>query len=157
MSYYDDIASGYNELHKQEQLNKLRIIKHNLNIKKDSSLLDVGCGTAFSLEYFNCSKTGIDPSFHLLKQSKSHVVCGMAEYLPLKDNSFDFVISITSIHNFNNIEKALLEMKRVGKNFGFSILKKSKEFELIKKLIEKNFLITNTLEEDKDIILIGKA
>ena len=39
-----------------------------------------------------------------------------AENLPFKDNAFNFVVSITAIHNFSNIEKSLEEINRVGRN-----------------------------------------
>ncbi|NQV09409.1 class I SAM-dependent methyltransferase [Candidatus Woesearchaeota archaeon] len=157
MTYYNEISKGYNELYKEEQLKKLSIIKENLNIKQDSRLLDVGCGTAFSLDYLNCTKIGVDPSQELLKQSKHPVIKGEAENLPFKDKEFDFVISLTAIHNFHNIEKGLKEMKRVGNEFAFSILKNSKNFEIIESLIKKNFKSIKTIEEEKDTIFFGKA
>jgi ubiquinone/menaquinone biosynthesis C-methylase UbiE len=154
MKYYNSIAKGYDNLHKEEQLKKLRIIKNNLEIKKSDKLLDVGCGTGFSLDYFDCETTGIDPSKELIKQysGKSRMLLGKAEKLPFKDKSFDIVISITAIHNFKNIEKGLKEIQRDGKErFAFSILKKSK---ITKNLIKKYYKIKKTIEEEKDIIYI---
>lgn len=153
MDYYGFIANGYNELHGEEQLNKLIVIKNNINIKKDKKMLDVGCGTGIS-SGFGCFAVGIDPSIGLLRQNKNDKkILGAAEMLPFKSNSFDYVISVTSIHNFNNIKKSIDEMKRVGRqNFVFSVLKKSKKFNTIKNLIEKNFKIGKVVEEGKDII-----
>ncbi len=153
MTYYDDIASGYNELHKEEQLKKLKIIKENLEINSSDKLLDVGCGTGFSLDYFDCDCQGIEPS----KMGKEdRIIKGKAENLPFKDNEFDIVISVTAIHNFDDIEQGLKEIKRVGKNkFAFSILKKAKSFEKIKKLLYEMFNIKKEIEEDKDIIFIS--
>ena len=48
---YNHIAKSYNELHKEEQIKKLDIIKKNIKII--SPLLDVGCGTGISTNYFN--------------------------------------------------------------------------------------------------------
>ena len=155
MTYYDDISPGYNELHKEEQLNKLRIIKENLEINKSDRLLDVGCGTGFSLEYFDCDSTGLEPSKEMTRDNKK-IIIGKAENLPFENNSFDIVISVTAIHNFNDIEKGLKEIKRVGKNkFALSVLKKSKSFELIKKLIYEIFKIKKEIKEEKDIVFIS--
>jgi len=153
MAYYDSIAKGYNELHKEEQINKLDIIKKNIRISKRTRLLDVGCGTGLSSE-FDCFVVSIDPSIKLLKQNKNDKkLLSVTEMLPFKNSSFDYVISVTAIHNFKNIKKAIGEMKRVGKgDFIFSVLRKSGKFGYIKKMIEKNFKIGKALEEDKDVV-----
>lgn len=152
MTYYDSIAPGYNELHKEEQLNKLKIIKDNLEINKSDKLLDVGCGTGFSLDYFDCDFTGLEPNKKMAGNNKK-IIIGKADNLPFENNSFDIVISVTAIHNFDNIEKGLKEIKRVGKNkFAFSVLKKSKSFEKIKKLIYQLFNVKKEIEEQKDFI-----
>src|SRR3989338_3366943 len=153
MDYYNEIAQGYNELHLEEQLSKLSIIKNNIKISRTTKILDVGCGTGISSQ-FDCCVVGIDPSVGLLKQNKnSKKIIGFAESLPFKDNSFDYVISVTSMHNFKDIKKSIDEIKRVGRNdFVFSVLKKSGKSKSIKKLIEKNFKIDKMIEEEKDTI-----
>ena len=156
MEYYDSIADGYDELHKEEQLKKIRIIRDNLKIKKTDFLLDVGTGTGFALELFDCRKIGIDPSEELLKKAKGPVIKGKAEKLPFPNKMFNVVISITAVHHFDDIEKGLKEIKRVAKDkVAFSLLKKSPKFENIKKLIKKLFKIKKEINEDKDLIMIG--
>jgi len=157
MKYYNSIADGYDELHREEQLKKIRILRDNLDIKETDYLLDVGTGTGFALELFNCKKIGIDPSSELLKKAKYSVIKGKAEKIPFPDKTFNIVISVTAIHHFEDIEKSLKEIKRVCKDrVGFSLLKKSKDFEKIKELIKKYFKIEKEIDEDKDLILIGK-
>lgn len=154
MAYYDAISKGYNELYKEEQLKKLAIIKNNVKISKNTKILDIGCGTGLS-SGFACFVAGVDSSIGLLKQNKGiRKILGNAEALPFKDNSFDYVISVTAIHNFEDIKKAVKEIKRVcnGK-FVFTVLRKSGKFDFIKKLIEKNFKVEKELEEEKDAIL----
>ena len=149
MNYYDKISSGYNELHKEEQLKKVKILIKELNIKNDK-VLDIGCGTAFYSNLFK-NYTGIDNSKGMLKKSKAKVIYVNAEKLPFKDNSFDTIISVTAIHNFINSKKAVEEMKRVSKNkIGITVLKKSKKLKEIEKLL-KNF---KKIEEDKDFIYL---
>jgi len=153
MNFYNQISKGYDELHKEEQLNKLNIIKKNIQINKNDLLLDVGCGTGISSQ-FDCKVIGLDPSIKLLNLNKNkNKILASAESIPFEDNHFDIVISITAIHNFNNIEKAIKEIKRVGKDkFVFSILKKSIKLNEIENLIKNNFKINKIIEEDKDII-----
>ncbi len=158
MNYYNSISRSYNELHREEQLNKIRLIKDNLEIKKQDFLLDVGCGTGIFAKEFKCIKIGIDPSVNLLNQGKNaFYIRAYAENLPFKDNSFDSVISVTAIHNFKNIRKGLEEIKRVSKkDVALSILKKSSKINEIKNLIKELFNIRKTIEEDKDIIFFAK-
>lgn len=153
MTYYDSIAQGYENLHKDEQLKKLQIIMTWIRPKKEETLLDVGCGTAFSLDYFDCNKTGIDPSKELLKFSRHRVVCASAESIPFSDESFDYVISLTAVHNFDDFKKGIMEMHRVGKkDFAFSILKKAKDFNAIEKVILDNFKLLKKIDEGTDMI-----
>ncbi len=153
MTYYDTISKSYNELYQEEQLKKLTIIKNNIKINKNTKILDIGCGTGISSE-FDCYVVGIDSSIELLKQNKNNgKFLGIAEALPFKDDSFDYVISITAIHNFKDINKAIKEMKRVcNGRFVFTVLRNSNRFNFIKNLIEKNFKVDKVIEEDKDAI-----
>ena len=158
MNYYDGISNGYNELYREEQLNKLRIIKSNIKIRKNSKLLDVGCGTGISSD-FGCFAVGIDTSIGLLKKNNKPIkISGTAEMLPFRDNSFDYVVSVTAIHNFYNAGKSIKEILRVGKNcFVLSVLKKSKKFRLIKKLISSSFKVYNIVDEGRDLIFFCLA
>lgn len=156
MGYYAQIAQGYEELHKEEQLGKLRSVLDHLPYQKDDKVLDVGCGTGLSTMLFSCFKVGIDPTFELLLQARKRmpVVQGVAEQLPFKDNSFDIVICLTALHNFTNPERALLEMKRVGTGrFAISILKRAKAFDALMKLVSETFKVKEMLEDPKDVIL----
>ncbi|MFH1053835.1 MAG: class I SAM-dependent methyltransferase [Candidatus Woesearchaeota archaeon] len=158
MTYYNNISKGYNELHGEEQKKKLDVIKKNMVVKKTDKLLDVGCGTGLSSD-FECEVFGLDPSKDLLKLSKipeDHKIIGKAEKIHFPDNYFDIVISVTAVHNFNDVEKGILEMKRVGKGrFVFSVLKSPKTGK-IKKIIENKFKIEKEIEEEKDIIIFAK-
>ena len=154
-TYYDSISKGYEKLHGEEQLNKARIILNNIKPRKEQYLLDIGCCSGAFLELCECKKVGIDPSFELLKKSKSFVVQGKAESLPFKDKSFDFVVSITSIHNFDNIDKAIKEIKRVAKaKVVISLLRQAKDFDKISKKLEKNFFVEKIILEKKDAVFV---
>lgn len=151
MDYYNKIAKGYNELHGQEQLDKIRLVLKEISAReRESKILDIGCGTAIYSSLFK-NYTGIDPSKGMLSQSKAKVIQGNAENLPFPDKSFDIVISITAIHNFKDVKKSLSEMHRVAKNkIIITLLKKSTKFnEILKEL--KDF---KRIDQEIDLILI---
>jgi len=157
MNYYDETAKGYNELHGDEQLQKLRIIAKEIPVAKETKLLDVGCGTGLSAKVFNCDITGIDPAEKLLEQAPFKTLKAKAESLPFKDNEFDVVIAVTSIHNFDDIEKGLKEIKRVGKDkFALTVLKKASNADQIIGKIKEVFQVIREIDEDKDKIFILK-
>lgn len=158
MKYYDSIASGYNELHKEEQLAKLSLIKASGMICNDDKLLDVGCGTGFSLDYFEVNDAmGIDPSLELVKQyvGTKKILVGQAENLPFEEGIFDVVISVTALQNFKHIKQGLEEIRRVGKNrFVLTMLKRSAKLAEVKSLINEVFdgFATREVQEEKDIL-----
>ncbi len=150
---YKYISKSYNELHEGEQIKKLKIIQENLKIIPP--LLDVGCGTGISTNFFKVKSTGIDNCKEMIKGVKN-LQYAEAEKLPFKDNSFNTVISVTAFHNFNNMEKALEEIIRVSKNnnIGITFLKRSKKLNQFRKLIKKHLKIKE-IEEEKDIIFLS--
>ncbi len=156
MTYYDSIAAGYEELHKEEQLKKIEIIKKHILFHQNWKILDVGCGPYFA--DFPGTVIGIDPARKLLEIAKKrihiiHVVQGIAEQLPFRDNAFMAVISITAVQNFDDIEKSLNEIKRVAKEYiVLSILKNSPKIAMIEECIPQILKIERIVEEDKDII-----
>ncbi len=155
---YNIIAKSYNGLYKEEQLEKLRIIKDYIKIKNNYKLLDIGCGTAISTNFFKCSTFGLDNSFNMLKQGRGDLVNGSAENLPFKDKAFDIILCVTSIHNFGNPKKAINEIKRVKKDKSqvvITLLKKSKNYNRIKAIIKKKLNITKETDSKKDTIFIS--
>ncbi|HLD02554.1 MAG TPA: class I SAM-dependent methyltransferase [Candidatus Nanoarchaeia archaeon] len=150
MDYYDSIAQGYNELHKEEQLKKIAIIRKHL--KPKGKLLDIGAGTGISTEPFlkECECYALDPSKEMLKQSKAqHNIVGSAEKLPFPDKFFDVIISLTALH-LSDLKKSLAEIRRVSRDnaqIALTFLKKSKNKPKSLKGFKK-------IEEEKDIIFI---
>ncbi|MBN2458092.1 methyltransferase domain-containing protein [Candidatus Woesearchaeota archaeon] len=156
--YYDIISDSYDGLHHEEQANKIAIIRRELKPGDDDILLDLGAGPGY-LE-LDCTIVRLDPSIRLLKQSKTgYCVLGKAESLPFKDNCFDYVVSITAMQNFNDIKKALSEIKRVARadsDIIISFLKRSGNADKITGLIKESLDVIRTIEEEKDIILIAR-
>ena len=91
-----------------------------------SSVLDVGCAKGFMMHDFaelipGITVKGIDISEYAIQNAiedmRSHVEVADAKSLPYPDKSFDYVISITTIHNLDRVElnKSLQEIERVAR------------------------------------------
>ncbi len=153
---YNETASGYDELHKEEQLKKLNLISKYLNVKKTDRLLDIGCGTGISTNYFKCSAVGIDNSEEMIKNGKGNLIHGKAEKLPFGDNSFDIILCITAVHHFK-LNKFIEEVKKIIKQNGkiaITILKKSPKLEYIRSKLIYEFSLLKEINESKDLILM---
>jgi ubiquinone/menaquinone biosynthesis C-methylase UbiE len=100
------------------------------NLTKDSKILDVGCAKGFMIHDFSemipgIEVQGIDISKYAIENCmpsiKDFVQVADARELPFDDNSFDLVISVTTVHNFDRkgCIKALQEIDRVSKKNAF--------------------------------------
>ncbi len=153
--YYAELAPGYDALHREEQERKIRLILEHFPIRKDERLLDVGCGTGFSLSLWPTTEAyGAEPSAAMIGEAplalRRRIFQVRAEDLSIfGDHEFDVVVSVTAIHNFAGIEDGLKEMRRVGrKRFAFSVLKKSAKLAQIDRLIRSLFTVKEVLDED---------
>ena len=95
-------------------------------IKAGDKILDVGCGKGYLLYELTqvvpgVEVTGIDISEYAIENAKEEVKpflqVGNAISLPFPDHSFDFVVSVTTLHNLYlfDLNTALGEIQRVGK------------------------------------------
>lgn len=103
------------------------IIK-SYNLNNNSKVLDIGCGKGFLMyelkkKLKNIDIVGIDISKYAkkntLKEIKSNIqIYDARKKLKFKDNFFDLVISINTLHNFkiDEVNLSLSEMERVGKS-----------------------------------------
>ncbi|MFW6334543.1 MAG: class I SAM-dependent methyltransferase [Desulfosalsimonas sp.] len=89
------------------------------------SLLDVGCGTGYSLMPFlnkGIDLTGIDPSSYMLEAAgrnlghRADLYKGYAESLPFDDNSFNYTVIFLSLEFCDDPFKALEEACRVTRD-----------------------------------------
>ena len=104
-----------------------RAIVDHYGLKAGSKVLDLGCGKGFQLFEFTrvcpgIEVYGLDISEYAMANAKEEIsnrlTLGNATSLPWPDKYFDLVFSLTTLHNLHNydLEKALREVERVGKN-----------------------------------------
>ena len=140
--------------------NVVPTFKSHWNLKKGDSLLDVGCGKGFMIYDFKRLIKGLDvygidvSSYainHSLDKVRNKVCIADAKKLPFPDKSFDYVISINSIHNLNRKDcaKALREISRVSKKGSFITVDAYKNLEEKKRMFAWN-LTAKTIMSDKE-------
>ena len=105
-----------------------RRIKKIYKLKNNAKILDIGCAKGFlvkDLVDIGLDAYGLDISEYAIKNSHKDVAgrihLGNANKLPFKDNTFDFVISLNTLHNLekNDCKVALKEITRVSKGRSF--------------------------------------
>lgn len=103
-------------------------IKKIYKLKKNHKVLDIGCAKGFLIKDMldiGLDAYGLDISNYAIKNSHKDVVgrihLGSADKLPFPDNSFDFVISLNTLHNLEKKQclVALKEIQRVTKKNSF--------------------------------------
>ena len=106
---------------------------NHFNLTKNSSVLDVGCGKGFMLHDLvealpGIKVSGIDISQYAISNCietmEPFLQVADARQLPFPDNSFDVVISITTLHNLdeNDFKISLKVIERVSKGHSFITL-----------------------------------
>jgi len=103
------------------------------DLNNNSSILDVGCGKGFMLYDFkrhlpDSNLKGVDISSYAIENSlpeiKNSLEVGDCKKLSYKNNEFDLVISINTIHNHELKEcaESITEIDRVSKKNSFIIV-----------------------------------
>ncbi|MEW6172091.1 MAG: class I SAM-dependent methyltransferase [Bacillota bacterium] len=120
---------GYN-YHERFWKDTVRRFRDYYQLSEDASVLDVGCAKGFMLYDFKelmprLNIAGIDISGYAIDNAidrvKPFLQVGNAKALPYEDDSFDLVVSITTIHNLPLLEckQALREIQRVSRAHAF--------------------------------------
>ncbi len=102
-------------------------------LQPGQKVLDVGCGMAHLLYELTQAVpglvvAGLDISEYAIAHAKEEVrpflVQGLAQELPFADNSFDLVISLTTLHNLKvfDLQKAVREIERVSRQNSYIVV-----------------------------------
>jgi ubiquinone/menaquinone biosynthesis C-methylase UbiE len=145
---YDASAEIYDARYTSIQQKKYVEILSRVNIKKNASILDIGCGTGSLLNLLHQRhKTtvhrlvGVDLSFEMIKKAQQKnrnldFLVADSDQLPFRDNAFDVVVSVTHLQNLPEPEKTTQELKRIAENkasIAISVLRKSWTLEKLKR------------------------
>ena len=133
---------------------KAMIRYYKLNNK--SKILDIGCAKGFMMYEFKkalpgCEIKGIDISAYCkkkaIKKIKKFIKIGTCEKLPYPNKYFDFVVSISTIHNVkkSGIIESLKEIVRVSKRNSFIRVKAYKNLKEKKFIDEWNLVAKSNL------------
>ncbi len=125
-------------------------IRPLLNFQDGMKLLDVGCGTGSLLKELSGSGKelnlyGIDLSPEMVNAARSklkdkkHIELyeGSAADLPFQSNYFDYVVCMNSLHHHANPNQSLVEMTRVLKPGGVTILMDSFVDSTVRKVLSR--------------------
>jgi malonyl-CoA O-methyltransferase len=126
--WYNTLSSSYDELYGKEQSHKYEMVLEFLREKHFKFLVDIGCGTGNFLEKAReiCDHSiGIDLSTRMLKIGKNRRIPN-AEYvlassssLPLKDDSADCVVSISTAKADSNLQRFIADLERISHEDAF--------------------------------------
>ena len=140
---FDDYLNEYEEWFEQFKFvyeSELQAVNHF--IPKNKKGIEIGIGTGRFALPLKISE-GIEPSKNMREfslQKGLKVYDGVAENLPLDNDSYDFVLMVTTICFVDDIKKAFAEVKRILKPGGIFIIG----------LVDKNSPLGKTYEKLKD-------
>lgn len=101
-------------------LPKINLIMHYVILKRQTRLLDVGCGNGFFSFYFDkiCDAYGVDYSKKMLQANPVKKTRLMdVNDLKFENNSFDVVFCHALLHHVENIDRVIQEMRRVSRKY----------------------------------------
>ncbi len=125
--WYNTLSPSYDELYSEEQFLKHKTVIEFTRNEKFKILVDVGCGSGTFLqsarqlyEY----AVGIDLSIDMLRAAKKKIVGNVdlilatSRTLPIKDQTADGLVSISTLKADSGLPPLLNEMRRIGRKNG---------------------------------------
>ena len=143
---YNSTSSFYDKRYEKIQMQKFDLILKDFK-GEYKTMIDAGCGTGLLFKFLVFEKEekkafsylGTDISWMMLKEFQRkleklqiklnlNLILSDLEYLPLRSNIFNSIVSFTSLQNLGNLRLGLNELMRIAKNgaqFKMSVLKKN--------------------------------
>ncbi len=124
-------------------------------LPRKGKLLDIGCGTGHYAEILNNRKWyGVDISPESVKIAKKFYkkvkVGDITKHIPFSNNSFDFVLSLSTLHHvFDYIPETIKEVRRVLKKGGEFIIIDHDDRNTHKRLMHHGLLRLVPCESEK--------
>ena len=122
--WYNKLSNSYDELYGKEQSQKHGTVLEFLENSHFPVLVDIGCGTGAFLEKSHTAydhAIGIDLSTKMLQTAKRReirnidYVLASSSSLPLKNNSADCIVSISTVKAESNLPMIIGEFERVSR------------------------------------------
>ena len=147
--------------------NVVKKFKSYWKLDVDSTLLDVGCAKGFMLydlsllipginfKGIDISKYAID---HALDSVKKKLLVANARDLPFENDSFDFTISINTVHNLelDQCAEAIKEISRVSKKNSFITVDAYRNEEEKERMYKWNLTAKTIMSVEEWIIFFKK-
>ncbi|HUT81862.1 MAG TPA: class I SAM-dependent methyltransferase [Candidatus Bathyarchaeia archaeon] len=156
-SRYDASAEVYDARYTDIQHQKYSEILSRVAVFENNQIIDIGCGTGIFLglltelmkeDYFK-PLVGIDLSYEMIKIAHSKFpdvdfIVADSDNLPLKENSFDRIFSVTHLQNLPDPNTTVNEMNRIAQNkalLAISILRKTWTQDRLREVVDQNNFI----------------
>jgi len=165
MRRYDYSAFVYDTQYFGEQEAKIKAALNELELEKDSRVLDVGCGTGLLFSHIAEDAellVGLDFSSNILKQARKRakqyssvaILRADADFLPFPDKTFNVVFAVTLLQNMPDSLHSLIEIRRVSRSKATVIatgLRKGFSKEEFAQLLRKAGLEISILKADEQL------
>ncbi|MCK5047264.1 MAG: class I SAM-dependent methyltransferase [Candidatus Heimdallarchaeota archaeon] len=152
---YDSSAEIYDNRYNEIQAHKYQEILSRVDFSESSGIIDIGCGTGTFLGLIKQSVNGngkqllgVDISHEMIKIAHEKFpdidfIVADSDNLPIKDGTFERIISVTHLQNLPEPHNTVKEMKRISTKDAsvvISILRKTWTQEELQELIKKSDL-----------------
>lgn len=151
---YDSSAEIYDTRYNDIQAQKYQEILSRVDFSESKDIIDIGCGTGTFLGLIkqrvdgNSKLIGVDISHEMIKIAHEKFpeidfIVADSDNLPIKDEHFQRVLSVTHLQNLPEPDKTVNEMKRISTKdaiVAISILRKTWTREELHRLIKKSDL-----------------
>lgn len=114
-----DIRAKYYNYYRKADVRLTREIIKLLDIKSNSTILDVGAGTgnySTSILDMGYNVIALEPEKKMIEQCSDNRlkwINSSVDNIPLQNNSVDGAIIVNAIHHFKDVQESFLELKRV--------------------------------------------